>query len=151
MYGDCLDLRWKTENKRAMSGHGDPHDEARPDEHDHEDDHHAPPALPEPPTPLWLTLLGIGLFLIAGILFVATREDGKTTAQLTAVPSAEAAPAAAAPAPNPNPAAALPRPAAPSTAMPNPANPAGRLNAPPNPPGGPGGVAQPAVRPRPAQ
>ena len=82
-----------------MSGHGDPHEEDHGhDEHEHDDDHHAPPALEEPATPLWLTLLGIGLFLVAGILFIATREDGKTTAQLTAVPSAEGA---AAPAPNP--------------------------------------------------
>jgi len=128
-----------------MSGHGDPHEEAHDDghdEHDHDDDHHAPPALEEPATPLWLTLLGLGLFLAAGILFVATREDGKTTAELTAVPAAEAAPSGAAPAPAPNPGAA---------AAPNPGNPAVRLNAPPNPPGGPGGVAQPAVRPRPAQ
>jgi len=127
-----------------MSGHGDPHDEAHGDghdEHDEHDDHHAPPVLEEPVTPLWLTLLGIGLFLVAGILFIATREDGKTTAQLTVVPSAEAAPAAA---PPPAPA---PRPAG----MPNPGNVPVRLNAPPNPPGGPAGAAQPAVRPRPAQ
>ena len=128
-----------------MSGHGDPHDDAHGDGHDeHEqDDHHAPPALEEPVTPLWLTLLGIGLFLAAGILFVATREDGKTTAQLTVVPSAEPAAAVAPPTPAPNPAG-----------MPNPGNAPVRLNAPPNPPGGPGGpggVAQPAVRPRPAQ
>ena len=124
-----------------MSGHGDPHDAAHGDEHDehdHDDDHHAPPPPEEPATPLWLTLLGVGLFLVAGILFIATREDGKTTAQLTAAPSAEAAAPAA-------PASAAPNPAAPS-----PGNPAVRVNAPPNPPGGPGGVQQPAVRPRPA-
>ncbi len=124
-----------------MSGHGDPHEEAHGDghEHDEHDEHeHVPPPLEEPATPLWLTLLGVGLFLVAGILFIATREDGKTTAQLTAVASAEGA-AAPAPAPAPNPAAA-----------PNPGNSAVRLNAPPNPPGGPGGVQQPAVRPRPA-
>jgi hypothetical protein len=120
----------KPESKVAMSGHGDPHEEAHgDDEHEH-DDHHAPPPLPEPPTPLWLTLLGVGLFLVAGILFVATRSDGKTTAELTAVPSAEQ-PSADAPAP----------PAAPNPgAAPNPAM---RLNAPPNPPGAP----KPAVRP----
>jgi len=127
-----------------MSGHGDPHDEAHGDEHDEHDDHHAPPALEEPATPLWLTILGVGLFLAAGILFIATREDGKTTAQLTVVPSAEAAPAAAPPpTPAPNPAG-----------MPNPGNAPVRVIAPPNPPGGPGGpagAAQPAVRPRPAQ
>jgi hypothetical protein len=110
-----------------MSGHGDPHDEAHGDghdEHDEHDDHHAPPAPEEPATPLWLTLLGVGLFLVAGILFVATREDGKTTAQLTVVPSAEPAPA---PAPAPNPAG-----------LPNPGAAPVRLNAPPNPPGAPG-------------
>ena len=111
-----------------MSGHGDAHDEAHGDDgHDHDDDHHAPPALEEPATPLWLTLLGIGLFLTAGILFIATRPDGKTTAELTAVPSADAPPSAA--------------PAPPSPGVPNP-NPALR-GAPPNPPGSP----QPAVRP----
>jgi hypothetical protein len=110
-----------------MSGHGDPHEEAHGDgdDHAHEDDHHAPPPPPEPATPLWLTLLGIGLFLTAGIVFIATREDGKTTAELTAPPSVEPA-AAAAPAPNPG---AAPQPVRPS--------------APPNPPGSP----QPAVRP----
>jgi hypothetical protein len=105
-----------------MSGHGDPHDEAHGEGHDEleHDDHHAAPVLEEPATPLWLTLLGIGLFLVAGILFIATREDGKTTAQLTVVPTAEAAPAAAPPAP------------------PNPGNAPVRAIAPPNPPGAPG-------------
>jgi len=122
-----------------MSGHGDPHDDAaHGDEHEHDDDHHAPPAVEEPATPLWLTLLGLGLFLLAGIVFVATREDGKTTAQLTVVPSSEPEAAAAPAAPAPNPGA------------PNPGNAPVRVNVPPNPPGGPGGVAQPAVRPRPA-
>jgi hypothetical protein len=148
-----------------MSGHGDPHDEALGNEHGHDeherdDDHHAPPALEEPATPLWLTLLGLGLFLLAGILFIATREDGKTTAQLTAVPAGEAAPSAAAaappaapPTPTPTP---MPTPMPNPAAAPNPGNPAVRLNAPPHPPGGPsgptglGGIAQPAVRPRPA-
>ena len=112
-----------------MSGHGD-HDEAHgDDEHHDDDDHHAPPPPEEPATPLWLTILGIGLFLIAGILFIASRSDGKTTAQLTAT-SADAAPAAA-----PNPAAPVPVAGNPGTVQ--------RLNAPPNPPGMP----QPAVRP----
>jgi len=109
-----------------MSGHGDPHEEAHADghdEHEHDDDHHAPPPLPEPATPLWLTLLGISLFLVVGILFVATRPDGKTTAELTAVPSAEAPAPVAPPAPAPNPGAA---------------NPALRLNA---------GSPRPAARP----
>jgi hypothetical protein len=119
-----------------MSGHGDPHDEAHGDGHDeHDDDHHAPAPLPEPATPLWLTLLGIGLFLAAGILFVATRADGKTTAELTAVPAADA------PAPTP----AAPTPAAPGTA-PTPGQPMARPpgGAPINPPTTPPGAARPA-------
>jgi hypothetical protein len=92
-----------------MSGHGDPHEDAHDgDGHEHDDDHHAPPALPEPVTPLWLTLLGVGLFLVAGIWFVATGSEGKTKAELA--PAADAsAPAEGAP----------------------------RLNAPPNPPSAP--------------
>jgi len=86
-----------------MSGHGDPHEAAGAGEHDehdeHDDDHHAPPALEEPATPLWLTLLGIGLFLVIGIVFIATRPDGKTTAELTAASSADAPSAAAPPHP----------------------------------------------------
>ncbi|RYZ01736.1 MAG: hypothetical protein EOO73_34490 [Myxococcales bacterium] len=83
-----------------MSGHGDPHEEAHEgDAHEHDDDHHAPPPLPEPATPLWLTLLGIGLFLVAGIFYIATREAGKTTAELAAAPGG--AGSAAAPAANP--------------------------------------------------
>jgi hypothetical protein len=116
-----------------MSGHGDHDDAAHGDEGHHDDDHHAPPPPEEPATPLWLTLLGIGLFLIAGILFIASRSDGKTTAQLTATsaaPEAAAAPVAAAPAPAP-----VPVQGNPGTVQ--------RLNAPPNPPGSP----QPAVRP----
>jgi hypothetical protein len=103
-----------------MSGHGDPHDEAQgDDEHEHDDDHHAPPALEEPATPLWLTLLGIGLFLVAGILFIATRDAGKTAAELSGAAPTEGAPSAAAAPP--------PRPAAPAV----------RGNAPPNPPSAP--------------
>jgi hypothetical protein len=106
-----------------MSGHGD-HDEAHEhDDHHDDDDHHAPPPLPEPATPLWLTLLGVGLFLGAGILFVATRSEGKTTAELTPVASAEA-PSVEAPA-APSPGAA--RPSAPNL---------------------PAGAAQPAARPQ---
>jgi hypothetical protein len=125
----CLTPAGKTKISGAMSGHGDPHDEAHGDGHDEEehDDHPAPPVLEEPATPLWLTILGIGLFLVAGILFVATREDGKTTAQLTVVPEGTASAAAPA-APAPNPAGA---------GNPPPNQPA-RLNAAPNPPGAPG-------------
>ena len=77
-----------------MSGHGDPHAEAHEQEHDHDDDHHAAPVLEEPATPLWLTLLGIGLFLVAGIVFIATHGEGKTTAELTAASASAAAPVA---------------------------------------------------------
>lgn len=115
-----------------MSAHGD-HDEAHADgEHDH-DDHHAQPALEEPATPLWLTLLGVGLFLAAGVVFVATRDEGKTTAELTAAQGDEAPAADAAPAPNPaavrpgaapaNPAAAQAPAAARTNAQPRPAAP----------------------------
>jgi hypothetical protein len=126
-----------------MSAHGDHADDQAADAHDHDDDHHAPPPLEEPATPLWLTLLGIGLFLAAGIVFVATRETGKTTAELTAVPSAEApANAAPTPAPNdqaaPNPAAAARPPgAANAAAAPNPG--AMRPGQPPAPGRAPGG------------
>jgi hypothetical protein len=92
-----------------MSGHGD-HDEAHGDDgHDHDDDHHAVPALEEPATPLWLTLLGIGLFLAGGILFIATRSDAKTSAELAPpAPSAPAAGSAVQAPPNPP----VPQPAA---------------------------------------
>jgi hypothetical protein len=119
-----------------MSGHGDPHEEAGADEHDEHDDHHAAPVLEEPTTPLWVTLLGIGLFLVAGILFIASRSDGKTTAQLTAAVSAEAPP-------SPPPAPAAPQPVAPNPALRVPAPgvaPLPRPNAAPRPP-------QPAARP----
>jgi hypothetical protein len=124
-----------------MSGHGDHADEHAADAHDHDDDHHAPPALPEPPTPLWLTLLGIGLFLAAGIAFVATRDVGKTTAELTAIPSAEA-PAAGEPTPAPNPAAPNPvaaRPPGGTNAAAAPSPGAMRPGQPPAPGRAPGG------------
>ncbi len=94
-----------------MSAHGD-HDEAHADAGDVSDtDHHdAAPSLDEPATPLWLTLLGVGLFLTGGILFVATREPGKTTAELTASPSAAPAESAV-PSPVAPPAPGLPQPA----------------------------------------
>src|SRR5258706_14466918 len=88
-----LDRRRKNENKRPMSAHGEPHDDA----HDHDaadhDDQHAPPPPEEPRTPLWLTLLGIGLFLIGGLALAASRGGGKTTAELVdaATPSASVA------------------------------------------------------------
>jgi hypothetical protein len=83
-----------------MSGHGDPHEEAHgADEHEHE--HHAPPPPEEPATPLWFTLLGVALFLVFGIAFVATHSSGKTTAELAPQPSAQAADSAAAAPPQP--------------------------------------------------
>jgi hypothetical protein len=135
----------KAKISAAMSGHGDHADEhaADGDATDDHDDHHAPPPLEEPATPLWLTLLGVGLFLTAGILFVATRADGKTTAELTAVPSAEAPAASAAPevrAPNPTPA---PNPAA--------ANPAMRPGNAPNPAAAPGNPGAVRVNPTPGR
>ncbi|HTM46465.1 MAG TPA: hypothetical protein VL137_16005 [Polyangiaceae bacterium] len=50
----------------------------------------------EPPTPLWLPLLGAALFLLAIIAFAATRDgSGPTSASSTAAESASAqAPAA---------------------------------------------------------
>ncbi|MBX3197795.1 MAG: hypothetical protein KF894_06595 [Labilithrix sp.] len=36
------------------------------------DHHHAPPAPPEPKTPLWLTALGAVLFLVAGLIWGLT-------------------------------------------------------------------------------
>ncbi|MBX3220907.1 MAG: hypothetical protein KF795_10330 [Labilithrix sp.] len=33
------------------------------------DHHHAPPAPPEPKTPMWLSALGAVLFLIAGLIW----------------------------------------------------------------------------------
>jgi hypothetical protein len=60
----------------------------------------------EPHTPLWLTLLGAALGLLAVIYFVATRPEAKTTDQLrqgaappAAASGAEPAAPAAAPAP----------------------------------------------------
>ncbi len=38
------------------------------------DHHHAPPALPEPKTPMWLTALGAVLFLIVGLIWGLTPD-----------------------------------------------------------------------------
>jgi hypothetical protein len=59
----------------------------------------------EPVTPGWLTLLGIALLLIVMLGFLATRPDGKTRAELSAVPSAQPSAAAAAAPDRPAPAA----------------------------------------------
>lgn len=39
------------------------------------DHHHAPPALPEPKTPMWLPALGAVLFLIVGLLWGLTPDS----------------------------------------------------------------------------
>jgi hypothetical protein len=124
-----------------MSAHAEHDDEHAEGEHDqdHADQHAAQP-LDEPATPLWLTILGVGLFLTAGIFFVVTRDDAKTTAELTAAPNGAAPAASAAPAGSPEP----PSPAALDAARAQPTRPM-------PPPGAgappPGGAAQPARRP----
>ena len=43
--------------------------------HGNPSDHpHAPPALPEPTTPMWLTALGAVLFLIVGLIWGLTPD-----------------------------------------------------------------------------
>jgi hypothetical protein len=54
----------------AAHDHAD--DDHAADAHDHHDEP-APP--PEPETPLWFTLLGIGLFVFAGLAFLLYRGD----------------------------------------------------------------------------
>jgi hypothetical protein len=39
------------------------------------DHHHAPPAPPEPKTPMWLPALGAVLFLIAGLIWALMPES----------------------------------------------------------------------------
>lgn len=86
-----------------MSVHGD-HDSS-----DHGDDHAHDPEPPEEvladdeqPTPLWLTLLGGGLFVLATLIFVAMTQgkDADKKPDSAAVGSASAA-AEPAPAPEP--------------------------------------------------
>lgn len=48
----------------------------------------------EPRTPMWLPLLGSGLFLLALLLFLATRTDEEPVDEISADPAAEQAPAA---------------------------------------------------------
>ena len=58
------------------------------------DHHHAPPALPEPKTPMWLTGLGFVLFLGAGLLWglsPAKTEGGAPGAAGTAADAGAAA------------------------------------------------------------
>ncbi|WP_437997699.1 hypothetical protein WMF26_44485 [Sorangium sp. So ce185] len=97
-------------------------------------------ALPadEPPTPNWVPALGLAVFAVAGVLFLAMSGDGDAADQ--------AAPAAARPAPaDARPAAARPAPGAdarPAGARPAPgadARPAGARPAAPGP--GPAGGA----------
>jgi hypothetical protein len=89
-----------------MSAHGHAHDDVHESgEHEADHDLHDEPAPPEePPTPLWLTLLGIGLFLLGGIAFLLTRPAGKTVEELTAASKPSAEPAASADAHPPEPA-----------------------------------------------
>ncbi|WP_437674235.1 hypothetical protein [Sorangium sp. So ce131] len=75
------------------------------------DDHHAfdgepAHALPadEPPTPSWVPALGLALFVVAGVAFLATSSDG--------APEGRTAPAAARPAAAADAQPATPRPAA---------------------------------------
>jgi hypothetical protein len=41
------------------------------------DHHHAPAALPEPKTPMWLPALGLVLFLVAGLLWGLSPEKNE--------------------------------------------------------------------------
>jgi hypothetical protein len=69
--------------------------------HDAADDahHDEPPPPPEPETPLWFTLTGAALFVVAGIVFLTmTAGDAPPKAPAAKRPQA-AAPAASAPAP----------------------------------------------------
>jgi hypothetical protein len=50
----------------------------------------------EPQTPGWLTLLGVALFFLVMLLFLATRPDRQTAEELTGE-AAPAAPSAGAP------------------------------------------------------
>lgn len=90
-------------------------------EHEAHDDHHAEPVLPEPETPVWLTLLGIGIFVLGGLalLFRAGSQDAANAA---AAASASAAAGASAPiakaAPPPQPAQPAPQPVMPTPLRP---------------------------------
>lgn len=77
----------------------------------HSDDPASELAPDEPHTPMWLTLLGAALALLAVIYFVASRPAGKTTEELrgAGAPAASAAASASADAPAP-PAPAAPAP-----------------------------------------
>ena len=83
------------------------------------DEHPAPPPPEEPKTPMWVTVVGVGLFVIAGIWFLATRPEGKTVDQLR-VAVAASAPAASIQVAATPPAAANPPPP-PRAAQPAPA------------------------------
>ncbi len=79
-----------------MTDHDPSHDseqhaEAHADEH-----HEQPPPPDEPRTPAWLTVLGVALFVVAGMWFLATRPDARTVEELRAATaaSASAAPSA---------------------------------------------------------
>jgi len=71
----------------AHAAHDD--HEGAPDAHDAHDDHHEEAPLPEPETPLWLTLLGIGIFVLGG-LFLLVRQGNQQTDAAAASASASA-------------------------------------------------------------
>ena len=78
-----------------MSHHDPSHDneqhaEAHADEH-----HEEPPPPDEPRTPAWLTVLGVGMFVVAGMWFLATRPAGKTVEELRPAPQPAASASAA--------------------------------------------------------
>ncbi len=64
----------------------------------------------EPSSPMWLPLVGIGLFVIAGIYMLAGADEGKTQAVLEEERKAEIAAAQPPPPPAPPPQPAQPKP-----------------------------------------
>ena len=106
-----------------MSHAADPHAETA--EHEAHEAHAVEPsdelAPDEPKTPLWLTALGGGLFLLLAITWLASRSmDAAEVASAAPAPSASAAVAAANPPPSPTPPPALapPPPPPPTPAAP---------------------------------
>jgi len=82
------------------------HDHTGPlDSHD-EQHHDEPPPPDEPRTPAWLTVVGVSLFVVAGMWFLATRPNAKTIEELRAAHAAASTSASAAAAPSTPPEAA---------------------------------------------
>lgn len=78
-----------------MSVHTEATDAHASDHDDHDGDHAAEPALPEPASPAWLPLVGGALFLLALLAFLLTRSDEEpqsANADTTATAAAEEAP-----------------------------------------------------------